>query len=121
MLKLSREAADKGTSVREGPADRALQQPARLVGAGGSAGKGGSMGVGTVLVAALTAVQLFLEVASRSYAENFSGFHDHEHWPGYCLAGPLFPHFSVPPGAVSSTTVSSTTVSPTTVSSTTIF
>jgi len=66
---------------------RALQQPATLMGAGGhSTGKAREgMGVGTVLVFALAATQLFLEMASRGYTEDFSGFHDHEHWPGYCL------------------------------------
>ena len=62
---------------------RALQQPARLMGAGsrGGSGQSGSSGgaaeagttaVGSVLVAALVSVQLFLEVASRRYAEDFA-------------------------------------------------
>jgi hypothetical protein len=29
--------------------------------------------------------QMSLEIASRSYADDFNGFHDHEHWPGYGL------------------------------------
>ena len=62
---------------------RALQQPAKLVGAAGKRADG--LGVGTVLVFTLAATQMFLEIASRKYAEDFSGFHDHEHWPGYCL------------------------------------
>lgn len=52
----------------------------------GAAGRrADGVGVGTVLVFSLAATQMFLEVASRRYAENFTGFHDHEHWPGYCL------------------------------------
>ena len=42
---------------------RALQQPAKLIGAVGKGADG--LGIGTVLVFTLAATQLFLEVASR--------------------------------------------------------
>ncbi len=41
--------------------------------------------VGSVLVFALMCAQMSLEIASRSYVDDFNGFHDHEHWPGYGL------------------------------------
>lgn len=62
---------------------RALQQPAKLLGAAGRTADG--VGMGTLLVFALVITHVFLEIAARRYTEDFSGFHDHEHWPGYCL------------------------------------
>ena len=43
------------------------------------------MSLGAFLVIALACVQIFLEIAARAYTDDFSGFHDHEHWPGYGL------------------------------------
>ena len=31
------------------------------------------------------AVTMWLEIQSRQYSDDFSAFHDHEHWPGYGL------------------------------------
>ena len=78
---------DPETKRRVQAVTRALQQPARLVGAAGNAASGmpSRVDVGTLLVFALAATQMWLEVASRAYTDDFSGFHDHEHWPGYGL------------------------------------
>ena len=78
---------DPETKRRVQAVTRALQQPARLVGAAGNAASGvpSRLDVGTLLVFALAATQMWLEVASRAYTDDFSGFHDHEHWPGYGL------------------------------------
>ena len=43
------------------------------------------MSLGAFLVIALACAQIFLEIAARAYTDDFSGFHDHEHWPGYGL------------------------------------
>jgi hypothetical protein len=90
---------------------RALQQPARLVGVAGAgaaragagvAGSnfggassaasstggaffGGRVDAGGAFLFAFAAVTAYLEMASRRFTDDFSAFHDHEHWPGYCL------------------------------------
>ena len=82
---------------------RALQSPARLFSRGAAAASSvaprvgsvpgfdpmtraaSGMSLGAFLVVALACAQIFLEIASRTYTDDFSGFHDHEHWPGYCL------------------------------------
>lgn len=82
---------------------RALQSPARLFARGAAAASSVSRPIGSVpgfdpmtraasgmslgafLVVALACAQIFLEIASRTYTDDFSGFHDHEHWPGYGL------------------------------------
>ena len=76
---------------------RALQQPARLVGVAGRgassamssatsvSGAARGLDAGGVFLLAFAAVTAYLELASRRFADDFSAFHDHEHWPGYCL------------------------------------
>jgi len=79
---------------------RALQQPARLVGVAGAnfggassaassaasgAFFGGRVDAGGAFLFAFAAVTAYLEMASRRFTDDFSAFHDHEHWPGYCL------------------------------------
>lgn len=86
---------------------RALQQPARLVGVAGAGAARAGMGVsgavsgasssadgaffggrvdaGGAFLLAFAAVTAYLEMASRQFTDDFSAFHDHEHWPGYCL------------------------------------
>ena len=79
---------------------RALQQPARLVGVAGQGGRassttgaaggashlsGGRVDAGGYFLLAFAAVTAYLEMASRRFTDDFSAFHDHEHWPGYCL------------------------------------
>merc|ERR1711959_790365 len=39
----------------------------------------------SIFVISLSFVQLVLELAGRAYEDDFSQFHDHEHWPGYAL------------------------------------
>ena len=76
---------------------RALQQPARLVGVAGRgassamssatsvSGAARGLDAGGVFLLAFAAVTAYLELASRRFTDDFSAFHDHEHWPGYCL------------------------------------
>lgn len=82
---------------------RALQSPARLFARGAAAASSVTPRVGSVpgfdpmtraasgtslgafLVVALACAQIFLEICARTYTDDFSGFHDHEHWPGYGL------------------------------------
>ena len=85
---------------------RALQSPARLFARGAAVASSvagampaaqavpgfhpmtraaSRMSLGAFLVIALACVQIFLEIAARAYTDDFSGFHDHEHWPGYGL------------------------------------
>ena len=41
--------------------------------------------LGGVFVVVLTALHLLLEMMGRRYHDEFSQFHDHEHWPGKCI------------------------------------
>ena len=41
--------------------------------------------LGGVFVVFLTFVNLTLEMLGRQYHDEFSQFHDHEHWPGKCI------------------------------------
>jgi len=41
--------------------------------------------LGGLFVAWLTALHLALEMLGRQYHDEFSQFHDHEHWPGRCI------------------------------------
>ncbi|QDZ22959.1 hypothetical protein HOP50_09g55020 [Chloropicon primus] len=41
--------------------------------------------LGGVFVAGLTVINLALEMMGRQYHDEFSQFHDHEHWPGKCI------------------------------------
>ena len=46
---------------------------------------GGRVDAGGAFLLAFAAVTAYLEMASRQFTDDFSAFHDHEHWPGYCL------------------------------------
>jgi hypothetical protein len=41
--------------------------------------------LGSVFVLSLSFVTLVLEMMGRKYHDEFSQFHDHEHWPGKCI------------------------------------
>jgi len=78
---------------------RALQQPARLVGVASSGSQSLKSAVassfgsettakidgGGFFLISFFAVTMWLEIQSRQYSDDFSAFHDHEHWPGYGL------------------------------------
>mmetsp|Transcript_762 Transcript_762/g.2963 ORF Transcript_762/g.2963 Transcript_762/m.2963 type:complete len:623 (-) Transcript_762:202-2070(-) len=82
---------------------RALQQPARLVGVASTgaarvsdfagatissstiAGVAKGVDAGGAFLFAFAFATAYLEMASRRFTDDFSAFHDHEHWPGYCL------------------------------------
>ena len=101
---LLRDDDDPRVKARIQSVTRALQSPARLFARGAAAASSvargpavpgailpaaraaaSRMSLGAFLVVALACAQIFLEIAARAYTDDFSGFHDHEHWPGYGL------------------------------------
>ncbi len=73
---------------RVGAVAGALREPARLVGVTGRApGRSWrqSLDASSFAMFLFVFIHMYLEIASRRFTDDFSAFHDHAHWPGYCL------------------------------------
>lgn len=75
----------KGAAVASSVAGAVPSPSMSVPGAAALTRTAGRMSLGAFLVVSLVCAQIFLEIASRTYTDDFSGFHDHEHWPGYGL------------------------------------